>query len=146
MPIAKRPPPYLFKLSTNAWTQPFWDATARHVLLVARCAGCGHCRMPPTPFCPACQSQAIDWKPVSGRGEVYSYTVVERAILPDMQAHLPYVPAVITLDDGGGVRLISNVVEVEVSAIRVGLPVQLVWDDLPGGALALPRFRPLPAP
>ncbi len=143
MPIAKRPPPELFKLSTNAWTQPFWDATARHVLVVAQCAGCGRFRMPPTPFCPHCQSQAIDWRTLSGRGTVYSYTVVERAILPGMDAHLPYVPAVVELEGAGGARLISNVVEVEVADMRIGMAVQVVWDDVPDIGVAVPRFVPV---
>ena len=112
MLIARHPPPELFKLATNAWTQPFWDATARHELVAARCADCGTFRMPPTPFCPCCQSQSIDWNVLSGRGEVYSYTIVERAILPGMGAHLPYVPAVISLEGAGGTRLVSNVVDV----------------------------------
>ncbi len=145
MPNAKRPPPELFKLSTNAWTQPFWDATARHELVAAQCTDCGTFRMPPTPFCPCCQSQRIDWRVLSGRGEVYSYTIVERAILPGMDAHLPYVPAVITLDGAGGVRLISNVIEMEVADIRVGMAVRVVWDDVPGQRVAVPRFvRALP--
>ena len=142
MPIAKRPPPELFKLSSNAWTQPFWEATAGHKLVVARCTHCGSFRMPPTPFCPKCQSQSIDWPTLSGRGTVYSYTVVERAILPGMEAHLPYVPAVIELEGAGGARLISNVVDVEVGAISVGMPVSLLWDDHASG-VALPRFAPL---
>ena len=144
MAIAKRPPPELFKLSTNAWTQPFWDATARHELVAAQCADCGTFRMPPTPFCPCCQSQRIDWQTLSGRGEVYSYTIVERAILPGMDEHLPYVPAVITLDGAGGVRLISNVVDVELADIRVGMAVQVVWDDVPGQGVAVPRFVGVP--
>ena len=143
MPIAKRPPPELFKHSTNVWTQPFWDATARHQLVAAQCAGCGNWRMPPTPFCPHCRSQAIDWRALGGRGTVYSYTVVERAILPGMDAHLPYVPAVIELEGAPGVRLISNVVEVEVADMRVGMDVQVVWDDVPGIGVAVPRFVPL---
>ena len=144
MAIAKRPPPELFKLSTNAWTQPFWDATARHELVAAQCAECGAFRMPPTPFCPCCQSQRIDWRILSGRGEVYSYTIVERAIMPGMDEHLPYVPAVITLEGAGGVRLISNVVEVEVADLRVGMAVQVVWDDVPGQGVAVPRFVGVP--
>ena len=144
MAIAKRPPPELFKLSTNAWTQPFWDATARHELVAARCADCGKFRMPPTPFCPCCQSQGISWTRLSGRGEVYSYTIVERAILPGMEAHLPYVPAVVTLQGAGGARLISNVVDVDVAAIAVGMPLQVVWDDVPGLGVAVPRFVPVP--
>jgi uncharacterized OB-fold protein len=104
MTIARRPPPDLFKLAVNHWTEPFWQATKEHRLLLARCADCGHARMPPTPFCPQCQSQRIDWTALSGLGTVYSYTVVTRAILPDMDAYLPYVPAVITLDGADGMR------------------------------------------
>lgn len=142
MLIAKRPPPDLFKLATNAWTQPFWNATARHQLVAARCADCGTFRMPPTPFCPGCQAQGIDWTVLSGRGEVYSYTIVERAILPGMEAHLPYVPAVISLEGAGGVRLVSNVVDVRLDALRVGMPVNVLWDDMPQLGVALPRFAP----
>jgi uncharacterized protein len=69
--------------------------------------------------------------------------VVTRAILPDMDAHLPYVPAVIALDGADGARLISNIVEIEVSAITVGMPVQVVWDEAPSQGVAVPRFRPL---
>lgn len=141
MALAKRPPPDLFKLATNAWTQPFWDAAAQHRLVVAQCGTCGTCRMPPTPFCPACQSQQIDWKTLTGLGEIYTYTIVDRAILPGMADHLPYVPAVITLEGGGGVRLISNVVDVELAELAIGMPVQVVWDDLREG-VAVPRFRP----
>jgi uncharacterized OB-fold protein len=140
MAIAKRPPPELFKLSTNAWTKPFWDATTRHVLVAAQCPDCGSFRMPPTPFCPCCQSQRISWTHLSGRGEVYSYTIVERAIMPGMGDHLPYVPAVITLEGAGGVRLISNVVDVDVTDVRVGMAVRVVWDDVADGAVAVPRF------
>ena len=146
MSIARRPPPELFKFAANAWTQPFWDATARHELVAARCAACGTFRLPPTPFCPCCQAQRIDWTVLSGRGEVYSYTIVERAILPAMEGHLPYVPAVITLEGAGGTRLVSNVVDVALDALRVGMPVQVVWDDLPALGVARPRFAPVTGP
>lgn len=140
MALAKRPPPELFKLSTNSWTQPFWDATARHELVAAQCSDCGHFRLPPTPFCPCCRSQRITWVKLSGRGTVYAYTVVERAIMPGMDAHLPYVPAVIHLEGAGEARLISNVVDVDVAAIQVGMPVRVVWDDAPELGVAVPRF------
>jgi uncharacterized OB-fold protein len=83
---------------------------------------------------------------LSGRGEVYSYTVVERATMPGMHDHLPYVPAVVTLEGAGGTRLISNVVDVEVADIRVGMAVQVVWDDVPGDGVAVPRFVPAARP
>ena len=143
MRIARRPPPDLFKLSTNVWTAPYWQAAQRRVLVAACCAECGRFRMPPTPFCPQCQSQRIDWRTLSGLGTLYSYTVVERAILPGMQAHLPYVPAVITLDDAGGVRLISNLVEVDIERIQIGMPVRVVWDPQPDGSAVIARFVPV---
>lgn len=140
MPIAQLPPPGLFRLATNAWTQPFWDAAARGSLVVAQCHGCGHRRMPPTPFCPRCHSQGIDWVALGSRATVYSYTVVTRAILPEMEGHLPYVPAVIEPEDGGGVRLVSNLVGMEIDSIHVGMAVQLVWHRTPDG-VALPLFQ-----
>jgi uncharacterized protein len=135
---AKRPPDELFRFSADRFTQPFWDAAARHSLTVCRCSRCGVRRMPPTPFCPECHAQQILWEPVSGRGTVFSYTVVTRAILPDMQAHLPYVPAIISLEGADEVRLISNVVDVPVTSVRVGLPVVVVWDVVNG--ITVPRF------
>jgi uncharacterized OB-fold protein len=74
-------------------------------------------------------------------GEIYAYTVVERAILPGMTEHLPYVPAVITLEGGCGVRLISNVVDVELADLAIGMKVMVVWDDFSEG-VAVPRFAP----
>ena len=142
MTLARRPPPELFKLSTNEWTKPFWDAAAQHRLVAACCGKCGTFRMPPTPFCPACRSQHIEWRELSGDGSVYSYTIVQREIFKGMENHLPYVPAVIELDGAPGVRLISNVVDAEIESIAVGMQVSVVWDDQ--GSVAVPRFVPRP--
>ncbi len=138
--IAKHPPLPQAKIETNVWTSPFWEAAARHELVASRCGNCGTFRMPPTPFCPACQSQQIDWMALPGTGTVYSYTVVSRAIFPGMEDALPYVPAIITLDGGDGVRLISNVVESPIDAIAIDARVSLFWHDLPDGG-SLPQFR-----
>ena len=69
--------------------------------------------------------------------------MVERAILAGMEAHLPYVPAVVELEGAGGARLISNVVDVEVADMRIGMAVQVVWDDVPDIGVAVPRFVPV---
>ena len=95
--------------------------------------------MPPTPFCPNCRSQDIHWTTLSGEGVIYSYTIVSRALLEGMDQHIPYAPAVITLPDADGVRLISNVVDAPIDSIRVGCPVQVVWDDI-SNDVAVPRF------
>lgn len=137
--VAKRPPDSLFQLATDAWTKPYWDAAAEGRLAIARCGACGAYRMPPTPFCPHCRSQTVEWTAASGRGTLYSYSVVERAIMPEMEGCVPYVTAVVELADAGGVRLITNIVDVPIGALAVGLPVRAVFDRLTGGA-AIPRF------
>ncbi len=138
--IAKRPPLPLAEIETNVWTLPFWEAAARHQLVASRCSDCDTFRMPPTPFCPTCQSQEIDWVKLPGTGSVYSYTIVSRAIFPGMEESLPYVPAIITLDGADGVRLISNVVESAIDAITIDARVSVIWQDLPDGQ-SLPQFQ-----
>ena len=128
------PPPL-----ADATTLPFWQAAAEHRLVVQRCTGCGHMRLPPAPICPECRSADSDWKTLSGRGEVYTYTVVHRPLAAGQQ--LPFVIAVITLEGAGGVRMISNLVAVEPGHVAVGMPVEVVWEDM-STELAIPRFRP----
>jgi uncharacterized OB-fold protein len=123
----------------DAITLPFWQAAAEHRLVVQRCAECGRTRLPPAPVCPACRSESADWKPVSGRGEVYTFTIVHRPIAAGQQ--LPFVIAVIALEDAGGVRMISNLVGVAPEQVAIGMPVELVWEDM-SAELAIPRFRP----
>ena len=100
---------------------PWWEAAAQHRLVVQRCASCGHMRLPPAPVCPECRSMESDWHEVSGRGEVYTYTIVHRPIAANQE--LPYVIAVIALEDAGGVRIISNVVGAKPDDVEIGLPV-----------------------
>ena len=123
----------------DAISLPFWQAAAEHRLVVQRCTGCGHMRLPPAPICPECRSAAADWKRVSGRGEVYTYTIVHRPIAAGQQ--LPFVIAVIALAEAGGVRIISNLVGGKPDDVAVGMPVELVWEDM-SAELAVPRFRP----
>ena len=128
------PPPLV-----DATTLPWWQAAAEHRLVVQRCASCSHARFPPAPVCPECRSPDVDWKELSGRGEVYTYTIVHRPIAAEQE--LPYVIAVIALEDAGGVRMISNIVATKPEAIEIGMPVEVVWEDM-SADLAIPRFRP----
>jgi uncharacterized OB-fold protein len=122
-------------------SQGFWDACRRHELVVQRCRGCRTFRHPPEPCCPRCRSFDVEWVPVSGRGHVFSYAVVHRAYLPALETYVPYTVITVTLDDAPGVRLISNLVEAPPDEARVGLPVEVVWDDVRPD-VAVPRFRP----
>jgi uncharacterized OB-fold protein len=124
----------------SATTLPWWEAAAEHRLVVQRCTSCEHTRHPPAPICPECRSGESDWKEVSGRGEVYTFTIVHRPIAAGQE--LPYLVAVIALEGSGGLRIISNLVGVDPGEVAIGLPVEVVWEEM-SVDLAIPRFRPV---
>ena len=127
------PPPM-----ADAITLPWWEAAAEHRLVVQRCTACGHTRLPPAPVCSECRSADSDWKEVPGRGEVYTYTTVHRPIAVGQE--LPFIIAVIALTDSGGLRMISNLVDVKPGELEIGAAVEVVWEDM-SAELAVPRFR-----
>ena len=131
------------RLAIDRWTEPFWRACTERRLTVAECPQCGTRRMPPTPFCPGCRGQQLRWLEVSGRGRIYTFTVVRRAILPGMQAHLPYAPAVISLEEYPQIRLISTVIDSDIAALQIDAPVSVSWHD-DGDGQILPFFKLAP--
>jgi uncharacterized OB-fold protein len=137
--IAKSPADDLFSLSQDLWTKPYWDAARERRLTAPRCGHCGRFRMPPTPFCPHCRSQEIEWPTLSGRGTIFSFTIVARAIVPAMEGSIPYVPALIDLDDAPGARLTTAIVDVPVDDIRIDAPVSVVFVERSDGVV-VPRF------
>lgn len=138
--VTLSPPTTHFHLETDRWTEPFWRATAEHRLQIPRCGACGRFRMPPSAYCPACQSQAVDWVTVPGTGTIYSFTLITNPPFPEAAAHVPYAPAVVELDGAPGVRLVSAVVGAPLEQVAIGAKVSLVWQDLPEG-VSLPRFK-----
>jgi hypothetical protein len=121
-------------------TRPFWEACRRRRLAIQRCTACGTFRHLPSPVCFRCRSFAHTWAEVSGRGTVYTYAVVHRAFLPALAPAVPYVVAVVALDDAPGVRLVSNVVDAEPDELRIGLAVEVCFEDV-SDEVTVPRFR-----
>ncbi len=79
---------------------PFWDALRRHELVVQECAACSRLRFIPSELCPFCHAHDVVWTPVSGRGTVYTYSVVHRAPTPAYQEDAPYAIAYVELEEG----------------------------------------------
>jgi uncharacterized OB-fold protein len=119
--------------------EPFWDGLRRHELRVQRCDACGRFRFIPSELCPRCHSSAATWTPVSGKGAVYTHTVVHRAPTPAYQADAPYALAYVELDEGP--RMPARLVDVDPDAVEVGMRVEVVYGDLEPGH-TLYRFRP----
>ena len=120
-------------------TQFFWHGLREHRLLIQRCAGCGALRHPPRPMCPACHSLEWDTLEVSGRGTVLSCVIPHHPSLPWFPE--PYVVAIVDLEEG--VRLVSNVVDVDPQAVTIGMAVRVRFETFDDG-LVLPLFAPDP--
>ena len=118
----------------------FWEACRRHELCLQRCGACGTLRHHPRPMCPHCNSVAYEWARASGRGTLYTFTIVHGPTLPAFQAQAPYNVAVIQLDEGP--FLVSNIVGCRAEQLRIGMRVEVVFEDL-DDHVSLPRFKPL---
>jgi len=124
-------------IATDPSTEPFWQAARERRLVAPRCADCGRFRLPPTPFCPHCQSTAVDWTELSGRAVVYTFTVVRGYPgLPD----ITLVPAVVDLPDAPGARLVTNVVGCDPADVAIGAELTVDFHPVSDGWL-LPVFR-----
>jgi len=126
----------------NSLSQPYWDAARDGQLKLQQCSHCSHMWHPTLPNCPRCQSREIIWTPVSGRGTVYSYTVVHHAAHVAMAKRVPYVVALITLQEGP--RLVSNLLECAPHEAHIGMEVELAFQEISPGVV-LPQFRPATA-
>jgi hypothetical protein len=80
-----------------------------------------------------------EWAKLSGKGEVYSFVVVRRQYHPAFASDIPYTVAIILTEEG--IHLLSNVVGVKPDAIRIGMPVEVVFDDIVPD-FSLPKFKP----
>ena len=114
----------------------FWEGAADHQLLIQRCTGCGTLRHPPRPMCPRCTSLDWDTVPSSGRGTVLSWVVPRHPVYPGYDD--PNVVVLVELAEG--VRLVSNLIDVELPAVAMGMPVEVRFVEHDG--VVLPQFRP----
>ena len=123
-----------------ALTQPFWEAAKRHELVMPRCQTCDHLFFYPRSECPRCLATALEWVKVSGRGRLHSFTIVQQPANAAFNHDVPYVYAVVQLDEGP--RLVSNVVQCDLAALRVDMPLEAVYDDVTP-EWTLVKFKPV---
>lgn len=106
----------------------WYAALARGELRFQRCGGCRRWRHPPRYLCPGCGSEQWEWAPVSGRGELFSWTVTHQPLHPGFADRVPYPIVVVELEEG--VRVVCGVDDLEPSDFRLGLPVALVAEPV----------------
>lgn len=117
----------------------FWEACQRHELYVQKCRACGALRYYPRALCPACLANDTEWVRCSGRGSVYTYTVTYQNQSPGFRDELPYVLAYVELEEG--VRILSNIVDCDPSAVAIGMAVEVTFVDV-SAQVTLPKFKP----
>jgi uncharacterized OB-fold protein len=123
--------------TTTPDTEGFWNGVRDHKLLIQRCAGCQALRHPPRPMCPRCYALAWDSIESSGRGVVYSFVMPRLPPCPWFEG--TYVVALVALEEG--IRLVSNLCEIDPGDVTIGMPVEVFFEHFDDG-LVLPQFRP----
>lgn len=122
------------------WAQPFWDAAREQKLVLQHCVSCDRSIHYPRIACPHCGGDNLAWKPASGRGTIYSFTIVQANAPSAFIADMPYVVAVIRLQEG--VQMLSNVVQCDPAELRCDQAVEVVFEQL-NEKFTLPKFRPI---
>jgi len=116
----------------NPEIKAFFDAASEGRLLIKRCAACGQLHHYPRALCPFCSSDRTEWIAASGRGRIYSYSVMRRV-------PVPYAIAYVTLEEG--VTMMTNIVDCDLDALRIGQAVRVVFKPTEGGP-PVPMFTP----
>jgi|SRR5271163_3195988 len=127
-------------------TAEWWAATRQHKYLVRQCNKCGHKWFPPTiPACGKCASMDIGWFETAGKGVVYSYVVVTQPILGAFVGTVPYLVAVIELNDcheaDGRVTRVAGVMLNDEPDVSIGLPCEVVYEETNDPKIVVPRWK-----
>ena len=122
-------------------TKFYWEGAKQNKLMILQCSN-GHYIHWPRPICRFCQSIVLAPKEVSGRGTLYTYTVAYQAFHPYWADKLPYVYALVELEEQKGLKVVTNIVDCPEDKLQVGMPVEVVFTEVVPG-VTLPLFKPV---
>jgi uncharacterized protein len=123
------------------FNRAFWEAAKRHKLALQRCNSCGKFWAPNGPVCPHCFSEDYTWEDLSGRGKIASWVVFHKVYHPAFANEVPYNVAFVEVEEGP--RIISSIVGVSNDQLRIGMPVEVIFEDV-NDEISLPKFKPAP--
>jgi len=125
----------------NADSAPFWAACNRRELTFQRCRACGQVQFFPRALCTACQATDLDWQTSAGAGTVFTFTVNQRPPTPAFKDDVPYVIALVDLDEG--FRMMLNVIDCAPDEVHIGMRVRIVFEPRGAdGAQLIPQATP----
>jgi uncharacterized protein len=128
---------------SDALNQAFWDAARERRFVIPVCAECGKVMAPPVANCAGCLGTNFEWRPASGRGTVHSFIEYHRAWIPEYEGRLPYIVAIVELDEGP--RLITGLVGETSDWVKIGARVRVAYQHRAEGVL-VPVFEEEPEP
>lgn len=123
----------------TAWSTPYWEAAKERKFVIQHCKDCDKPIMYPRRYCPHCLNENLEFRPSAGKGEIYTMTVQVAGPPSGFGGKLPYVIAVIKLDEG--VQLMSNVIGDNRETARIGDRVVVDFETADDGVTVLPVFR-----
>ena len=124
----------------DAISAPFFDGARDGKLMLQHCTACDGWSFPVRERCPHCFAAALQWRPASGRGTLYTFAIMHQVMNPGFASDVPYNVSQIDLAEG--VRMVSNVIGIANDALRIGMPLEVVFDDV-GDNVSIPKFRPV---
>lgn len=119
----------------------YWEKCREHELWLRRCNDCQKAYFYPRDICPHCFSRNVTWVKASGRGTVFTYAIVHRPPTPAFRDKVPYVVAIVELEEGPKIPTNLVGIEPDPARIRVGMPVVVDFEDV-SPTISLPVFRP----
>jgi hypothetical protein len=125
-------------------TRPFWEAARERRLVVQQCGACGYYNHPPRSFCDSCLSQQLAYAPVSGRGKIYTFTVMHQRDVAGFEEESPFVNIVVELEEQQRLLMVSTLEQEASEPVRIAAPVEVFFENR-GGNLVVPQFRLIPA-
>ncbi len=138
-----------FPLPDVDWepTREYWAGAAEGELRMPRCTACRRFCWYPDGTCLACGGEAVVWERMSGRATLFTWVVLEHAFLPQYAGTLPFVSALVSLDEDPGVRVPTRIVDCDPADLAIDQPVEvcfrpLRFDGVEGEVVA-PLFRPV---
>src|SRR5256885_15985734 len=120
-------------------TAPYWEGCRQHRLRIQRCSACSRYQFFPRIYCSNCFSERIEWVNATGRARVLSFTIVRRPVSPAFANEVPYVVALVTLEEGP--QMMTNIVECTPEGVRIGMALEVVFEDWTE-TISIPKFRP----
>ena len=118
---------------------PYWQSLKAHQVKLQKCTNCGGFRFPPSPSCYNCGTLGGDWTPISGKGTVYSWTVIHHPIDKRLKNEVPFIIVLIELEEGP--RVAGRLIDCDKNKIKAGMKVISQFDDI-DSELTLLNFTP----